>query len=89
MSVKPQKQATAKVARATFSISSYLPELLVNIYSYASFDGEKHVLLLCAWKPAFIKFGHIYSIYSYILYSMDIAIMGIYTIIISYSKHKI
>ena len=23
------------------------------------FDGEKCVLLLCAWKPAFHRFGHI------------------------------
>ena len=23
------------------------------------FDGEKCVLLLCAWKPAFLKSGHI------------------------------
>ena len=25
------------------------------------FDGEKCVLLLCVWKPAFLKSGHIYS----------------------------
>ena len=24
-----------------------------------TFDGEKCVLLLCAWKPAFLKSGHI------------------------------
>ena len=29
-----------------------------------SFDSEKCVLLLCAWKPAFLKSGHI--IYTYI-----------------------
>ena len=31
---RPQKQATAKAARENFSINSYLPELLVNVYSY-------------------------------------------------------
>ena len=33
---KPQKQATAKAARATLSINTWLPvaELLVNVYNY-------------------------------------------------------
>ena len=31
---RPQKQATAKAVQATFSINTYLPELLVNVYSY-------------------------------------------------------
>ena len=29
----------------------YLAELLVNVYSYVSFNDEKCVLQLCAWKP--------------------------------------
>ena len=35
----------------------YLPKLLANynVYSYISCDGEKYVLLLCVWKPAFLK----------------------------------
>ena len=37
----------------------YLPELLVNMYSH-HFDGEKCVLLLCAWKVAFLKSCHNY-----------------------------
>ena len=41
---KPQKQATTKAARATFS-AKYLPELLVNVYMQLLFDGEKCVLL--------------------------------------------
>ena len=34
MSNKLQKQATAKATWATFSTNSYLPKLLVNVYSY-------------------------------------------------------
>ena len=48
----------------------YLPELLVNAGVQLSFNGElkasdwKCVLMLCAWKVAFLKSGHIchYSI---------------------------
>ena len=31
---KPEKQAIAKTAWATFSTNSYLPDWLVNMYSY-------------------------------------------------------
>ena len=33
----------------------YLAELLVNVYMQLSFDGEKYVLLLCAWKVTFLN----------------------------------
>ena len=39
-------------------LAIYLAEQLVNVYSH-HFDGKKCVLLLCAWKPAFLRFGHI------------------------------
>ena len=28
-----------------------------------SFNGEKCVLILCAWKVAFLKSGHIYKLH--------------------------
>ena len=34
--------------------------IVINMYSYILFDIEKCVLLLCEWKPAFLKPGHIY-----------------------------
>ena len=37
----------------------YLAELLVNVYSYYLMVEKKHVLLLCTWKPAFLRSGHI------------------------------
>ena len=40
----------------------YLPKLLINVYSYHLFDGEKCVLLLCVWKPAFLKYGHLFYV---------------------------
>ena len=42
----------------------YLPELLINdnVYSYGD---EKCVLLLCAWKAAFLKSSHMYTYYFY------------------------
>ena len=42
-----------------------MPELLVNVqltiavHVQLSFNGEKCVLILCAWKVAFLKSGHI------------------------------
>ena len=32
------------------------------------FDGEKCVLLLCAWKPAFLRSGHIFCFVCVTLY---------------------
>ena len=37
----------------------YMPQLLVNVYSYRLMV-KKCVLLLCAWKASFLKSGHIY-----------------------------
>ena len=37
----------------------YLPELLVNIYSYHLIVLEKCVLLLCVKKLGFLRFSHI------------------------------
>ena len=33
--------------------------ILVSQRAKLLFDGEKCVLLLCAWKPAFLRSGHI------------------------------
>ena len=50
MSDKLPKQATAKVAWATFSIMLYLAELLVNVYSYLLM--EKSVSCRCLREKA-------------------------------------
>ena len=60
MSDKPQKQATAKAAQATFSINTWLN---CSQRVQLLFDGEKCVLLLSAWKPAFLKSGHISGLF--------------------------
>ena len=60
MSDKPQKQDTTKAAWATFSIITWLKcYIIVNVYSYCLI--VKSVSMLCAWKAAFLKSGHIYS----------------------------
>ena len=43
----------------------YMAELLVNVYSYCLM--VKCVLLLCVWKPGFLKSGHNLSLISSIL----------------------
>ena len=48
----PQQKQPRQLSAATLtSIVSKCVQL--------SFDGEKCVLLLCAWKPVFLKCGHI------------------------------
>ena len=42
-------------------LSALIPCWIVSQHVQLSFDGEKCVLLLCAWKPAFLRSGHIYS----------------------------
>ena len=46
----------SKAARATFSINT---GWIVSQRVQLLFDGEKCVLLLCAWKLAFLRSGHI------------------------------
>ena len=55
MSDKLKKQATAKAVWAIFNTNTYLNCQL--IYVQISSDGEKCVLLLCAWKPVFVYIG--------------------------------
>ena len=40
-------------------LSASIPGWIVSQHVQLSFDGEKCVLLLCAWKPAFLRSGHI------------------------------
>ena len=42
-----------------WQLSISIPALIVSSCVQLSFDGEKCVLLLCLWKPAFLKSGHI------------------------------
>ena len=39
-------------------LSASVPGLIVSQRVQLSFDGEKCVLLLCAWKATFLKSGH-------------------------------
>ena len=41
-------------------LSASIPGWIVSQRVQLSFDGEKCVLLLCAWKPAFLRSGHIW-----------------------------
>ena len=50
---KPQKKQPRQ-------LSASIPGSIVSQHVQLSFDGEKCVLLLCAWKPAFLRSGHIY-----------------------------
>ena len=43
-------------------LSASIPGWIVSQHVQLSFDGEKCVLLLCAWKPAFLRSGHIYEL---------------------------
>ena len=40
-------------------LSASIPGWIVSQCVQLLFDGEKCVLLLCAWKPAFLRSGHI------------------------------
>ena len=40
-------------------LSASIPAWIVSQCIQVSFDGEKCVLLLCAWKVSFLKSGHI------------------------------
>ena len=40
-------------------LSAPIPGWIVSQCVQPSFNGEKCVLLLCTWKPAFLKFSHI------------------------------
>ena len=44
-------------------LSASIPGWIVNQRVQLLFDGEKCVLLLCAWKPVFLRSGHIYYFY--------------------------
>ena len=41
-------------------LSASIPGWIVSQRVQLLFDGEKCVWLLCAWKPAFLRSGHIY-----------------------------
>ena len=41
-------------------LSTSIPGWIVNQRVQLLFDGEKCVLLLCAWKPAFLRSGHLF-----------------------------
>ena len=51
---KPQQNQPGK-------LSASIPALIVSSYVQLLFDGEKCVYLLCAWKLAFLKSGHVYQ----------------------------
>ena len=53
MSVRTQKQATAKAVWATVSTNTYLPEMLVNVYSYRVM--EKSVSYCCVHERRVIS----------------------------------
>ena len=53
---RPQNQATAEAAWATFILA-----WIVSQCAQLLFDGEKCVLLLCVWKPAFLKYSHTHT----------------------------
>ena len=55
---KPQQKQPGK-------LSASIPGRVVSQRVQLLFDGEKCVLLLCAWKPDFLKSGHILAIASY------------------------
>ena len=70
---KPQQKQPGK-------LSASIPGGIVSQRVQLLFDGEKCVLLLCAWKPAFLKSGHIYAyihtyihtnVHTYILYTTN------------------
>ena len=42
-------------------LSASIHASIVSQCIQLSFDGEKCVLLLCAWKASFLKSGHIYT----------------------------
>ena len=39
-------------------LSASIPGWIFSLHVQLLFDGEKCVLLLCAWKPAFLRSGH-------------------------------
>ena len=41
-------------------LSASIPGCIVCQHVQLLFDGEKCVLLMCAWKPAFLRSGYIY-----------------------------
>ena len=43
-------------------LSASIHASIVSQYIQLSFDGEKCVLLLCAWKASFLKSSHIFPI---------------------------
>ena len=51
---KPQQKQPRQLSA---SILAWIVSQCIQL----SFDGEKCVLLLCAWKASFLKSGHIYS----------------------------
>ena len=64
---KPQKQATAKAAKATFSIK-YLPELLINVYSYRLMMKS---VSYCCGSRLFSNLVTYRVNYSYIMYRLN------------------
>ena len=44
-----------------WQLSASIPALIVSQCVQLLFDGVKCVLLLCAWKPVFLKSGYIFS----------------------------
>ena len=52
-------------------LSASIPGWIVSQHVQLSFDGEKCVLLLCAWKPAFLRSGHIWCIISKSRHDLD------------------
>ena len=47
-------------------LSASIPGWIVSQPVQLLFDGEKCVLLLCAWKPAFLRYGHLcYTVIKY------------------------
>ena len=54
LSNEPQQKQPGK-------LSASIPDSIVSQRVQLLFDGEKCVLLLCEWKLAFLKYGHICS----------------------------
>ena len=58
---KPQQKQPRK-------LSASIHARIVSQCIQLSFDGEKCVLLLCAWKASFLKSGHIFGFADIIIY---------------------
>ena len=77
---KPQQKQSGQ-------LSASIPGLIVSQRVQLLFDGEKCVLLLCAWKPAFLKSGHIFCLDCLQQYEAIYGHMILFVVILFHSWH--